>query len=100
MENLFDHINSLSENIKLIVDEKSNGKLAILDTLLKRDNVRIPAFLSKSPIHSDQYLPHISHHQTSSKKIVVPFLFNRAYSIITNKVNITKENARIKQLLN
>ena len=100
MENLFHHINNLSENNKLIVDEKSNGQLAILDTLLKRDNVRILAFLSKSPIHSDQYLPHISHLQTSSKETVVPSLFNRAYSIITNKVNITKENARIKQFLN
>ena len=82
------------------MEENSNGELAFLETLLKRDNVRIPAFASRLPMHSDQYLPHSSNHQESSKEIFVHSLFNRAYSIITNKVNITKENARIKQLLN
>ena len=36
---------------------------------------------------------------TSCKESVVSFLFNRAYSIITNKDDLHKENARIKQVL-
>ena len=39
------------------------------------------------------------HHQTCCKEIVVFSLFNRAYSIITNKDDLHKENARIKQVL-
>ena len=38
-------------------------------------------------------------HQTSCKESVVSSLFNRAYSIITNKDDLHKENARIKQVL-
>ena len=46
-----------------------------------------------------QYPHYSSHHQTSSKESVVSSLFNRAYSIITNKDDLHKENARIKQVL-
>ena len=47
--------------------------------------------------HTDQYLHYSSYHQTSCKE--VSSLFNRAYSIITNKDHLHKENARIKQVL-
>ena len=40
-----------------------------------------------------------SHHQTSCKESVVSSLFNRAYSIITNKDDLTKETAGTKQVL-
>ena len=49
--------------------------------------------------HTDQYLHFSSHHQTSCKESVVSSFFNRAYSIITNKDDLHKENARIKQVL-
>ena len=49
--------------------------------------------------YTDQYLHYSSHHQTSCKEGVVSFLFNRAYSIIINKDDLNKENARIKQVL-
>ena len=41
----------------------------------------------------------LSRHEISSKESVVSSLFNRAYSIITNKDDLDKENARIKQVL-
>ena len=53
----------------------------------------------RKPTHTDQYLHYSSHHQTSCKESVVSSLFNRAYSIITNKDHLHKENARIKQVL-
>ena len=34
-----------------------------------------------------------------AREVLFPCYFNRAYSIITNKDDLTKENARIKQLL-
>ena len=53
----------------------------------------------RKPTHTDQYLHYSSHHQTSCKESVASSLFNRAYSIITNKDDLHKENIRIKQVL-
>ena len=38
LENFFHHINNLHQNIKFTMKEESNGELAFLDTLLKRNN--------------------------------------------------------------
>ena len=81
------------------MEEESNGELAFLDTLLKRNNREISVLVYRKPTHTDQYLHYSSHHQTSCKESVVSSLFNRAYSIITNKDDLDKENARIKQVL-
>ena len=50
-------------------------------------------------MHTEKYLHYNSHHQTSYKGSVVSSLFNKAYSIITNKDDLYKENARMKQVL-
>ena len=67
--------------------------------LLKRNNGEISVLVYRKPTHTDQYLHYNSHHQTSCKESVVSSLFNRAYSIITNKDDLHKENAGIKQVL-
>ena len=99
LENFFHHINNLHQNIKFTMEEESNGELAFLDTLLKQNNGEISVLVYRKPTHTDQYLHYSSHHQTSCKESVVSSLFNRAYSIITNKDDLHKENARIKQVL-
>ena len=99
LENFFHHINNLHQNIKFTMEEESNGELAFLDTLLKRNNGEISVLVYRKPTHTDQYLHYSSHHQTSCKKSIVSSLFNRAYSIITNKDDLHKENTRIKQVL-
>ena len=98
-QNFFNHINNLHQNIKFTMEEESNGKLAVLDTLLKQNNGEISVLVYRKPTHTDQYLHYSSHQQTSCKESVVFSLFNRAYSIITNKDDLHKENARIKQVL-
>ena len=99
LENVFHHMNDLYENIIFTVEEKSNGELAFLDTFLKRNNGEISILVYRKLTHTDQYLHYSSHHQTSCKESVVSSLFNRAYSIITNKDDLHKEIARIKQVL-
>ena len=100
MENFNHHINNLHQNTKFTMEKESNEEPAFLDTLLKRNNGEISVLVYRKPTHSDQYLQCNSQHQTSCKGSVVSPLFNRAYSIITNKDELHKENARIKQVLN
>ena len=80
---------------------KKNGQLAFLDILLKRNKKKISALVYKKsePTRTDGNQHCSSHHQTSCKEKVVCSLFNRTYSIITNEDDLTKENARIKQVL-
>ena len=75
------------------MEEGSNGELAFFDTLLKRNNGEISILVYKKPTHSDQYLHYSSHHHTSSKESVVSSLFNRAYSVVTNKDDLHKKKA-------
>ena len=91
LKNFFHHINNLYQNIKFAMEEESNGELAFLDTLLKRNNGEISVMVYRKPTHTDQYLHYSFHHQTSCKESVVSFLFKRAYSIITNKDDCTKK---------
>ena len=90
-ENFFHHVNNLHQNIKFIVEEKSNGKLAFLDTL-KMNNGKTSVLIYRKPMHIDQYLHYDSHYQTSCIESAVSTLFNGAYSIITNKDDLYKEN--------
>ena len=99
LENVFNHVKNLHQNIKFTIKEESNGELAFLDTLLKRNNGEISVLLYRKLTHTDQHLHYSSHHQASCKERVVSSLFNRAYSIITNKDDLHKGNARIKQVL-
>ena len=99
LENFSHHINNLHQNIKFTMKEESNGELAFLDTLLKQNNGEISVSVYRMPTDTDQYLHYSSHHQTSCKESFVSSLFSRAYSIITNKDDLHKENTRIKQVL-
>ena len=73
--------------------------MTVFDTLLKRNNGKIFVLVYRKPTHTDQYLHYSSHHQISYPQSFVSSLFNRAYSIIINKDDLTKENAKIKQVL-
>ena len=85
LENLFHHINNLYQNIQFTIEEESHGKLAFLDTLLKRNNGEISVLVYRKPTHIGQYLHYSCPHQTSCKESIVSSLCNREHSIITNK---------------
>ena len=98
-QTFFHHINNLHQNIKFTMEEESNGELAFFDSLLKLNNGDISVLVYRKPTHTGQYLHFRSHHQTSCKQSVVSSLFNRVYSIVTNKDDLRKGNTRIKQVL-
>ena len=99
LENFFHRIQNLHQKIRFTMEEEINGKLALLDTLLKQINGEISVLVYRKPTPTDQNLHYGFHHETSCKESVVSSLFNTAYSIITNKDDLQKENARIKQVL-
>ena len=68
-------------------------------TLYRNGIMEISVLVYTKPTHTNQYLHYSSHHQKSCKESVVTSLLIRAYSIITNKDDLTKENATIKQVL-
>ena len=53
LENFFHHINNLHQNIKFTMEEESNGELAFLDTLLKRNNGEISVLVYRKPTLTD-----------------------------------------------
>ena len=67
---------------------------------MKQNNGEISVLVYRKPTHTDQYLHLSSQLQTSCKKSGASSLSNRANSIITNKDDLHKENARMKQVLN
>ena len=81
------------------MEEQSHGQLAFLNILLKRNNGEISVLVYRKPTQTDQYLHYSSHQQASCKESNISSLFDRAYSIITNKNDLHKENSRIKQVL-
>ena len=48
LENFFHHINNLHQNIKFTMEKESNGELAFLATLLKRNNGKISVLVYKN----------------------------------------------------
>ena len=53
-------------------------------------------FIYRKPMYTYQY---VQYNTASWKESVVSSFFNRAYTIITNKDDLCKENVRIKQVL-
>ena len=88
------------QTLSLLWRKKVMDNLAFLASLFKCNNGKMKSLLVyKMPTYIDQHLQYSSHHQTSCKESAVFSLFNRAYSIITSKDDLTKKNTRIKQVL-
>ena len=96
MENFFHHIINLHQNIKFTIEEESNEELVFFSHFIETKYWRISVLVLRKPTNTDLY--YSSHHQTGCKESVFS-LFSRAYSIVTNEDDLTKENARVKQVL-
>ena len=83
LENVYHDSNNLYQNIKFTMEEGSNGELAFLDTLLKRNNGQF------SVIPTLQLPP-----PNKWQGKCCSSFFNRAYSIITNKDDYTKKTLK------
>ena len=78
------HINSLHQQIQFKIEHESDGKLAFLDTLVKKhENGKLSVLVYRKPTHTDQYLNCKSHHQSSCKDSVISSLVNRTMDVIS-----------------
>ena len=53
LENFFQNINNLHQNIKFTTEEKGNGELAFLETVLKVNNREVSVLVYRKPTHID-----------------------------------------------
>ena len=80
--------------------KESNVELAFPDTLSKRNMERsLYRQIGSQRILTNSYTTALTIKQVARKVFFFFAFFNRAYSIITNKDDLAKENGSIKQVL-
>ena len=89
LENSFYHIINLYHNINNYGWRKKCGT-SVFFKLHWNEIMERYLLVYRKSAHTNQYLHYSSHHQTSCKESIVSSLFNRAYSIITNKNDVRK----------
>ena len=82
-EELLHHLNRVRPTIKFTVEQKEDGALPFLDTLLRRRKDIGLKYLHvyRKPTHTDWYLHFEFHHPTHMKRGVVRCLHDRARRI-------------------
>ena len=97
LEHFFHHTNNLHQNIKFTVEEESNGELAFLDALLKRNNGEISALVYRKPTHTDQYL-HYSSQENGYQESIISKIFKKMtnnYSLPQSQQLMQEEEIRM-----
>ena len=92
LNNFFKYINDVVPNIKFTQEECVDNKLAFLDchVHLKPDRSLNNDFtVDRKPTHTDNYLQVDSHHPLIHKLGVIRTLHYRAYTIISNPLEMT-----------
>ena len=100
LENFFQHINAIDENIKFTQELCKDNTLAFLDCLITvNSDGSLSSKVYRKPTHTDHYLQFGSHHPLIHKLGVVRTLHYRADTIISGSEEIAKEKDHIKSSL-
>ena len=79
------HINSVDPAIRFTVEDKEDGSIPFLDTIVKPEvDGSLSIAVYRKPTHTDQYLQWDSHHHLSAKFSVIQTLSHRASSGCSN----------------
>ena len=89
LENFFHHINNLHQNIQFTMEEESDGELAFLGTILKRNNGKISVLIYIGSLHilANTYTTVFTTKHVARKVFFPP---------CKDEDDLTKEKARIK----
>ena len=95
-----EHINNINPAIKFTIEREKEGKIAMLDTLVHRqENGTLITTVYRKPTHTDQYLAFDSHHPLQHKLGVTRTLMHRAKTVVTHEKDREVETKHLKDAL-
>ena len=98
VDNFTRHLNSIHESIKFTVEHETNNSIAMLDTLISRNNDGTLSFsVFRKSTHTDQYLN--SHQPLEHKLGVIRTLTHRAKTLSSDNDRLEKELNHVKKSL-
>ena len=94
-----EHLNSLRPTIKFTMELESDGRLAFLDTFLKRKcDGSLGISVYRKPMHTERYLQYSSHHSPQVKYGSVSCVFHRARTLVQGE-NLRSEEIHLREVL-
>ena len=98
-EEFFHHLNSIEEKIQFTAENRADGSLPFLDTLVTvEEDGSLSTSIYRKPTHTNQYLQWDSHHSIANKYSVINSLLHRANNICSNQ-DQKKEVTHIEEAL-
>ena len=89
-------INSVDPAIKFTVEDKEDGSIPFLDTIVKPEvDGSLSITVYRKPTHTDQYLQWDSHHNLSAKFSVINTLSQRAQTVCSNPELLKQEKEHL-----
>ena len=93
-------INSVDPVIRFTVEDKEDGSIPFLDTIVKPEvDGSLSISVYRKPMHTDQYLQWDSHHHLSAKFGVIQTLSHRASTVCSNPELLQKEKDHLRKAL-
>lgn len=90
----------MEPSIRFTVEVESEGKLTVLDVLLRHDpDGCVSRTVYRKPTHTDRYLDFASHHPLAHKITVVGTLHSRAAAISSSVLGRDEETRHLRQAL-
>ena len=99
-QDFLQHINSVDPAIKFTVEDKEDGSIPCLDTIVKPEaDGGLSITVYRKPTHRDQYLQWDSHHNLSTKFSVINTLSHRAKTVCSNPELLKLEKEHLRKAL-
>ena len=97
LEDFTGHINSIDPAIKFTREEEEDGRIAMLDAKIRRDNSGSLSFtVYRKPTHTDQYLQFSSNQPLQHKLGVIRTLYHRCNTICSSEEAKSEEIEHLK----
>ena len=99
VETFHNTLNSLDPSIQFTLEHEPNGKLAFLDTVIRRKNGKLNIDVYRKPTHTDKYLDCNSHHQHKHKTSTAKTSIHRALTLPSTEEGRNNEHEYFKNAL-
>ncbi len=93
------HINAVHPAIRFMREEEEDGRLAVLDARISREDRSLTFSVYRKPTHTDQYLQFYSNQPLQHKLGVIKMLAHRCATICKDRESRTQETRHVKKVL-